>query len=222
MARLRPQPVDRALAVAEHLAEDRVGVLAEARAARGRVTAPSVLIGLRSHAPLPQGGVGALGDEHLPDVGADGVAPLVRADRLHGHDAAIALPGLPQLEHPAPRVQSVADERGLLVAELVEIFRGRTTAEWLDLGNRANTPIAPVNTPKTLADDPQFQDRLPWIPQERVGHAQVPSPIKVVGEAHPPPERAPDAGQHTDAILREVLGYTDDRITALRDAGALG
>ena len=125
-------------------------------------------------------------------------------------------------QHPGSQYADHARGNTELRAELATIFRSRTTAEWIDLGNRANTPIAPVNTPKTLADDPQFQDRLPWIPQERVGHAQVPSPIKVVGEEHPLPTKAPDAGEHTDAILREVLGYSDDRIAALRDAGALG
>ena len=79
-----------------------------------------------------------------------------------------------------------------------------------------------MNTPKTLADDPQFQDRLPWIPQERVGHAQVPSPIKVLDEEHPLPTKAPTVGEHTEAVLREVLGYDDERIAALRAAGALG
>jgi crotonobetainyl-CoA:carnitine CoA-transferase CaiB-like acyl-CoA transferase len=73
-----------------------------------------------------------------------------------------------------------------------------------------------------LADDPQFQERLPWIPQERVGNAQVPSPIKVVGEEHPLPTKAPEAGEHTDRILREVLGYDQARIDALRASGALG
>src|SRR3954451_13197196 len=37
-----------------------------------------------------------------------------------------------------------------LQAELREIFRGRTSAEWLDFGGRVNTPIAPVNTPRSL------------------------------------------------------------------------
>jgi crotonobetainyl-CoA:carnitine CoA-transferase CaiB-like acyl-CoA transferase len=125
-------------------------------------------------------------------------------------------------QHPGSQYADHARGNTELRKELAAIFRARTTAEWIDLGNRANTPIAPVNTPKTLADDPQFQDRLPWIPQDRVGNAQVPSPIKVVGEEHPLPTKAPDAGEHTDAILREVLGYDDDRITALREAGALG
>ena len=125
-------------------------------------------------------------------------------------------------QHPGSQYADHARGNDELRKELAAVFRSRTTAEWIELGNRANTPIAPVNTPKTLADDPQFQDRLPWIPQARVGNDQVPSPIKVVGEEHPLPTKAPDAGQHTDDVLREVLGYDDERIARLRGAGALG
>ena len=50
---------------------------------------------------------------------------------------------------------------------LRDIFVTRTSAEWLDFGLENNTPIAPSNTPKTLLDDPQFQDRLPLIPAAR-------------------------------------------------------
>ncbi len=130
----------------------------------------------------------------------------------------------PDLFERHPGSQYAVHSRGNteLRAELAEIFRARTTADWVDLGNRANTPIAPVNSPRTLADDPQFQDRLPWIPQERVGHAQVPSPIKVVGEEHALPTKAPTAGQNTEAVLREVLGYDDERVAGLRATGALG
>jgi crotonobetainyl-CoA:carnitine CoA-transferase CaiB-like acyl-CoA transferase len=124
--------------------------------------------------------------------------------------------------HPGSQYADHARGNTELRAELADIFRTRSTAEWLQLGNDANTPIAPVNTPKTLADDPQFQDRLPWIPRQRVGNDQVPSPIKVMGEEHEPPTKAPDAGQHTDEILRQVLGYDEDRIAELRAAGALG
>jgi crotonobetainyl-CoA:carnitine CoA-transferase CaiB-like acyl-CoA transferase len=124
--------------------------------------------------------------------------------------------------HPGSQYADHARGNTALRTELAAIFRARTTAEWVELGDRANTPIAPVNTPKTLADDPQFQDRLPWIPRDRVGTDQVPSPIKVIGEELPVPAKAPDAGEHTDVVLREVLGYDEDRLTALRESGALG
>ena len=125
-------------------------------------------------------------------------------------------------KHPGSQYADHARGNNELRAELAEIFRSRTTAEWLDFASRANTPIAPVNTPKTLADDPQFQDRLPWIPKEQVGSDQVPSPIKVIDEEMALPTRAPDAGQHTEAVLRDVLGYDEARIADLRAAGALG
>ncbi len=132
--------------------------------------------------------------------------------------------GRPDLfeRHPGSKYADHARGNEELRRELAEIFRGRTTAEWVALGGEADTPIAPVNTPRTLADDPQFQDRLPWIPAAQVGNDQVPTPIKVIGEELPLPTKAPTVGEHTEAVLREVLGYDDDRITALRDGGALG
>jgi len=132
--------------------------------------------------------------------------------------------GRPDLfeRHPGSKYADHARGNTELRTELAAIFRTRTTAEWVRFGDEANTPLAPVNTPKTLADDPQFQDRMPWIPKERVGNDQVPSPIKVMGEELPLPTKAPAAGEHTEAVLREVLGYDDERISALRAAGALG
>ena len=83
-------------------------------------------------------------------------------------------------------------------------------------------PIIAVNTPQTLADDPQFQARFPWIPTERLGCEQLPSPIKYLDVDIPLPTKAPTVGQHTDEVLRTVLGYDDAQIDALRATGALG
>ena len=109
-----------------------------------------------------------------------------------------------------------------LRAELRELFATRTVAEWLEFGQKANTPIAPVNTPKTIAADPQFQDRLPWLAADELGAEQLPTPIKVIGEELPLPARAPTVGQHTDEVLTSVLGYDSDRMAELRSCGALG
>jgi len=99
---------------------------------------------------------------------------------------------------------------------LTEIFAGRTAEEWIAFGNEHNTPIAPVNTPKTIADDPQFQHRLPWIPASKLEADMLPFPALVTDASIPTPQRAPNAGEHTDEVLRGV-GYDDDRIKALRE-----
>jgi crotonobetainyl-CoA:carnitine CoA-transferase CaiB-like acyl-CoA transferase len=105
---------------------------------------------------------------------------------------------------------------------LRDIFVSRTSAEWVQIGERVNTPIVNVNTPQTLADDPQFQDRFPWLPRDVLGAEQLPTPIKLIDEALPVPSKAPTVGQHTDDVLRTVLEYDDAQIASLRASGALG
>jgi crotonobetainyl-CoA:carnitine CoA-transferase CaiB-like acyl-CoA transferase len=107
--------------------------------------------------------------------------------------------------------------------ELAGIFREKTTADWVRIGLAHDIPIGPVNTPASIADDPQFADRMPWQSASRLTADQLPFPVRLVGEAPPgAAARAPEAGQHTDQILAEVLGYDGARIAALRAAGALG
>jgi crotonobetainyl-CoA:carnitine CoA-transferase CaiB-like acyl-CoA transferase len=106
--------------------------------------------------------------------------------------------------------------------ELRDIFHTKTADEWIAFGVTANVPIAPVNSPRTIADDPQFQDRFHWIPTERLGAEQLPTPLKFVDEELPVPTHAPTVGQHTDDVLRDVLGWDDTRIAESRRKGGLG
>jgi crotonobetainyl-CoA:carnitine CoA-transferase CaiB-like acyl-CoA transferase len=155
---------------------------------------------------------------------ADGHVLFMASEREFWENFCRAIDRIDLFErHPGSRYADHARGNEALRAELRDIFRTRTTAEWVALCDRANTPIAPVNTPRTLADDPQFQVRMPWLPREVVGADQLPSPIKMVGDGVlPVPTRAPAVGEHTDEVLRDVLGYDDARIAALRGAGALG
>ena len=106
--------------------------------------------------------------------------------------------------------------------ELRDIFRAKTSAEWLEFGDRVNTPIAPVNNAKNVVEDPQFQDRLPLFTTEQLGCEQLPLPVKFFDEELPVPTHAPTVGQQTDEVLSEVLGLDNDRLAALRDQGILG
>jgi crotonobetainyl-CoA:carnitine CoA-transferase CaiB-like acyl-CoA transferase len=109
-----------------------------------------------------------------------------------------------------------------LQAELRDIFATKTSKEWMDFGGEVNTPIAPVNTPKNLPEDPQFADRFEWMPASQLGADQLGFPVKFTDESLPIPDRAPTPGQHTDEVLRSVCEYDDAEIQALREAGTLG
>ncbi len=109
-----------------------------------------------------------------------------------------------------------------LQIELREIFKTKTSAEWIEEGNAHNYPIAPVNSPKTIAEDPQFKDRFPWYPASRHGADMLPFPVRYLDEELPAPGKAPTVGEHNEEVLREVLGYDASTIEALRKAGAFG
>ncbi len=105
---------------------------------------------------------------------------------------------------------------------LRDVFATKSTQDWLAFGLEHNTPIAPANTPKTLYDDPQFKDRFELLPAAQVGADMLGTPIKFVDEVLPMPTKAPTVGQHTEQVLRDVLGWDDTQIAAARDAGAFG
>ena len=107
-------------------------------------------------------------------------------------------------------------------AILRDIFLTKTAAEWIQFGDEQNTPIAPVNTPQTIAEDPQFQDRFHWMPVDEVGAEMLGTPLKFADVDMPKMTKAPTVGQHTEEVLRSALGYDDARIAALRESGAVG
>ena len=132
--------------------------------------------------------------------------------------------GRPELfeQNPGAKFADHAVGNVALRQQLKEIFLTRTAKEWVDLGLEIEVPIINVNTPQTLADDPQFQARFEWIPAERLGADQQPSPIKYLDIDVPLPTKAPTVGEHTDEVLHDLLGLDDADIAKLRESGALG
>lgn len=132
--------------------------------------------------------------------------------------------GRPELFERWPGSKYADHARGNreLQATLRDIFRTRSSREWLDFGISANVPIAPVNTPRNLVDDPQFRARFRILPHERHGADQLGFPVRFIGEELPEPACAPQVGEHTEQVLRDVLGWDDARCAAAQQAGAFG
>ncbi len=154
----------------------------------------------------------------------DGIVLFMASEREFWKNFAYGV-GRPALydQNPGARYADHARGNTALRRELASIFATRTTAEWLAFGLEVNTPLAPVNDVKSIMRDPQFQARLPLRPWSEAGTDLMPSPIKLLDEELPVPGKAAVIpGRDTDAVLREVLGYDDARIAALRGAGALG
>ena len=86
-------------------------------------------------------------------------------------------------------------------------------------------PCAMVLTPDEVAAHPHLTERgaFPSVPHPTRGHVRVTgSPFRLDGEAVGPVAPAPyRVGEHTRAVLGDVLGYAPTRIDALLAAGVI-
>jgi crotonobetainyl-CoA:carnitine CoA-transferase CaiB-like acyl-CoA transferase len=60
-----------------------------------------------------------------------------------------------------------------------------------------------------------------WLDERVHGLRLVAPPIRIDGERAVATTRSPRGGEHTERVLREVLGYDDERIAGLRRARAI-
>jgi CoA:oxalate CoA-transferase len=99
----------------------------------------------------------------------------------------------------------------------------RSKNEVLKLLNEAHVPCAPVKTAREVAYDPHLEARGFWvdIDHPRRGRTRVPiSAIRLhTGGKSEIRRPAPMLGQHTDAVLAELLGVAADELTRLRADG---
>ena len=118
------------------------------------------------------------------------------------------------------RVQNRDD----LVPLLEPLLRSRTTAEWQELLRAGEVPHAPVWDYAELFAHPQATARSLRIevrgPDGRTLDL-LGSPFHVRGAVLPEPAAPPRLGQHTDAVLTELLGLGPDRLEELRRRGVI-
>jgi crotonobetainyl-CoA:carnitine CoA-transferase CaiB-like acyl-CoA transferase len=103
-----------------------------------------------------------------------------------------------------------------------EIFRKKTTAEWLALLESAGVPNGPINDIGQVFKEPQVVARGVKIELEHAAAGKLPlvaSPMRFSGtplEYRLPP---PLLGEHTDQVLKEFLKLSETEIAKLRDDG---
>jgi crotonobetainyl-CoA:carnitine CoA-transferase CaiB-like acyl-CoA transferase len=114
--------------------------------------------------------------------------------------------------------------RALVVATLQAALAARTTADWIAALTAAGIPCGPINDVRAALADPQTaaRDLVTEVDHPAFGTARwIASPVRV-GQPSPEHRRAPGLGEHTEAVLRHLLGYDEAEIARLRGAGAFG
>jgi formyl-CoA transferase len=128
--------------------------------------------------------------------------------------------GLPQLAEDA-RYRTNGDRvlhRDTLMPELEKAFATRSKAEWLDALGREGLAAGPINDLSEVFADPQIEARQIVTRVKHVNGGTVPLIVSPMRMSETPLDvytAPPTCGQHTDEVLRGILGWGDDDIGAL-------
>ncbi len=117
------------------------------------------------------------------------------------------------------------DEHRVALLQVLEpAFRAESTGHWLATLPPVGVPCAPVNDVAGALDDVQVaaRDGVVGYDHPTLGAVrQVASPLRIDGFPTPV-ERGPFRGEHTVETLRELCGYSEERISELTESGVFG
>ena len=116
--------------------------------------------------------------------------------------------------------------RVALIDILIPVLKTRPRNHWLEGLERLGVPASPVNDIEQVFEDPQVRHRgmKVSVPHETVEGGAVDligNPINLsetpVRYRHAPPS----LGQHTDEVLMEILGLSEDQLKKLHESGLI-
>ena len=109
-----------------------------------------------------------------------------------------------------------------LTAILQQHFEAAPLEQWIERMRAGGVPAGPIRSIAAAVDSPEVKERaiLGKAPHSKVG--EVPNlrlPLTLAGTPIVAPRGAPLLGEHTHAVLSELLHYDAQRIAALEQAG---
>src|SRR5262247_2736468 len=135
--------------------------------------------------------------------------------------------GCPELAND-PRYRRNADRvqnRESLIAALQETFLTRPYEEWEPILLDKGIPFGAINNIAQVVAQPQVQARgtLVEMQHPRAGKVKmVGAPVRLSETPGSVRTPSPMLGEHTEQVLRELLGMTPEAVATLRDAGVIG
>ncbi len=116
------------------------------------------------------------------------------------------------------------EHRDELIPRLRELFRTRTTAEWLALLREAKISAAPINNVAQVLNDPHVLARgmVQTVRHPTAGELKLVGPVPKLSATPAAIRRPPPLlGEHTVEVLTELLGYDEETVSRLHEEGVV-
>lgn len=117
-----------------------------------------------------------------------------------------------------------ADNYDALRPLVAEPLKTKTTKEWQTIFDEAGVPNGPINDMEHVVNDPQVlaREMIVSVDHPKVGEVKMPGvPIKMSETQGKVRFAPPVLGQHTEEILKELAGLSDEEISDLRENGGI-
>lgn len=119
--------------------------------------------------------------------------------------------------------ERLTENRELLGDLVQEIIAQKSSDEWLETFESMQVPVNRIGIVEETVDDAQVLQNAMAV-RPHADDIDVPlilnHPIKITSVAQVGPKRAPDLGEHSEEILKE-LGYSDDAVSGMKERGVI-
>ena len=126
----------------------------------------------------------------------------------------------PEYAKPAARLPKLKH----IFATIEQWTMTKTKFEVMDILNEYDIPCGPILSMKEIAEEPSLRKTGTVVEVDhptRGKYLSVGNPIKL-SDSPTEVRRSPLLGEHTDEILRDVLGYSEADVGQIRGSGAVG
>src|SRR3954465_756227 len=116
------------------------------------------------------------------------------------------------------------ENRGELTRLLADVFRQRSTSDWVALLEKAGVPNGPINDIAQVYEEPQVKARGIRVDLDHPVAGKLPTVASPMRFSATPVEyrgAPPVLGQHTDEVLDQLLGKSGADIARLRASGVI-